>query len=144
MERSPHDYGVVPDAIPRHWGNIGESAEELHLVGGAHRVAAFASQTEGVRLWEGVGQGGLEDRVDVTRRFRFPMGLEEAKHLVALQRLPPHRRRLSVRLAWGTRVPSRHLSGKHGRLTPVTRPYLRPGLASWRRRLLPCVPMNQD
>jgi hypothetical protein len=68
-------------------GQIGERGEELLLVCGSDGVPAVASQPERHRLEETIGGEGLEDGVDVARRFRFTVSFEEAEHLVAVDRV---------------------------------------------------------
>jgi hypothetical protein len=86
----PHDDGVVSERHPlMGWGEIGERAEELHLIGGAHRTPALASEPEGICLLEGVWHEGVEDSIDVPSGFRFPMSLEEPEQLVSLHFLLP-------------------------------------------------------
>src|SRR6266545_1930479 len=63
---------------------VRERGEELLFVGRSDRVPALASEPERHRLEERVRDEGLEDGVDVARRFRLAVGFEEAKHLVAV------------------------------------------------------------
>jgi hypothetical protein len=57
------------------------------LVCGSDGVPAVASQPERHRLEETIGDEGLENGVDVARRFRFTVSFKEAEHLVAVDRV---------------------------------------------------------